>query len=348
MSGHLTQLREKREGIGSSAELVSQLRSVDLSAASVTLVGLGNMGKQYLSALEALSIRRIRVIGRSTESLEMLKERPEIVKISGGFEQASFKPDPEELGIIAVPTQLLMPAARHLASLGFRKLLIEKPVALRSVEISALVEELRRQEVLAVTAYNRVAYPSFLECRSRAEREGGITSCTYTFTELISSDWEWIFPPEELARWGLSNSLHPIGMAHRLIGPAREWTGYRKGGLSWHPAGSIFVGSGQSDRGIPFSYQADWGSTGRWSVEVHTPFSSYRLCPLERLFRRVEARGDWVEVPLSTFDPKVKAGLVEQVAAILHPEIRQRIPLVSLEETAELARYGEKVFGYEN
>ena len=127
-------------------------------------------------------------------------------------------------------------------------------------------------------AYNRVAYPSFLEAYARASHEGGITSCTYTFTEMIKQDWPERFKPDELARWGIANSLHVMSMAHALIGLPQSWTGHQCGALPWHPAGSVFVGSGISKLGIPFSYHADWGSTGRWSVEVHTAVSSYRLC----------------------------------------------------------------------
>lgn len=41
-------------------------------------------------------------------------------------------------------------------------------------------------------------------------------------------------------------------------------------------------------------------------------------------------------------------GLVEQVAAMLSPDIRQRIRLISLRDAVALTRYGEQVFGYES
>ena len=198
----------------------------------------------------------------------------------------------------------------------------------------------------AVCAYNRVAYPSFIEARARTCQEGGITSGTYTFTEIIGADWSKRYSAEELARWGIANSLHPIGMAHGLIGLPASWNSYRSGALPWHPLGSVFVGSGVSDRGIPFSYQADWGSKGRWSVEVHSSQASYRLCPLEKLYRKASAMDDWEEVPVATFAPDVKTGVAEQVAAMLCDDVRRLVPLVSLNETADLTRYAEELFGY--
>ena len=101
-----------------------------------------------------------------------------------------------------------------------------------------------------------------------------------------------------------------------------------------------------SDHGIPFSYHADWGSTGRWSVEIHTEVASYRLCPLERLARRLSAKADWVDVPLTTFAPEVKAGFAEQLAAMFDRDIRQMVPLASLRDTTALTRYAEGLFGY--
>ncbi|MBI3317663.1 MAG: Gfo/Idh/MocA family oxidoreductase [Candidatus Omnitrophica bacterium] len=348
MSGHVTELPKQKEIFASAAEVTALLEAADFTGASATLIGYGAMGKQYLKALQALRVKQIRVVGRSSETLEPLREVAGVETVGGGFEAFSSPAKSQELGIVAVPTASLLPAAKKLLSLGFRRILVEKPVSLRSSRIEELAEEFRRQEAVGACAYNRVAYPSFLECRSRVDREGGATSCAYTFTELISSDWEWIFPKEELNRWGVSNSLHPIGMAHALIGAPRQWSGFRKGSLAWHPSGSAFVGSGLSERGIPFSYHADWGSTGRWSVEIHTQFSSYRLCPLERLFRRVEAKADWQEIPLKVFAPQVKAGFAEQVAGMLDPQgIGTKIPLVSLSQAAAWTGFAEELFGYD-
>jgi hypothetical protein len=266
--------------------------------------------------------------------------------VAGGFERLEWCPQPGELGIVATPTALLVAAAKCLGSLGFRRLLIEKPVSLWSSEIERLAETLENQGVQAVCGYNRVAYPSFHEVRARAAREGGITSCTYTFTEMIKPDWPQRFPPEELARWGIANSLHVMSMAHGLIGLPTTWNGHRSGALPWHQAGNVFVGSGISEDAVPFSYHADWGSTGRWSVEAHTHVASYRLCPLEKVFRKTSATSNWEEIPVTVLAPAVKAGIVEQVAAMMSEEIHRVVPLVSIRQAGILTRYAEELFGY--
>lgn len=330
----------------SSAELATRIATIDFSGCAATVVGYGNIGREYVKALGALGVKQIRVCSRSASPLRELESLLGVETVAGGFEYLQCKPRPEELGIVAVPTLSLIAAAEWLVSLGFRHLLIEKPVALSSQEIENLGEKLGGSDVKAKVAYNRVAYPAFLEVRSQAAKEGGVTSCTYAFTEWIRPHWFQRFSAEELARWGVANSLHVISMAHGLIGMPTKWSGYRSGGLTWHPAGSVFVGSGISELGIPFSYHADWGSTGRWSVEVHTRISSYRLCPLEKVLRRTSATSDWEEIPLVTFAPHVKVGFVEQAAAMLDPALKAGIPLVSLRKASELARFAGNIFGY--
>ena len=333
-------------GCPSSADLAATLAAIECSAGAATVVGYGRMGQEYVKALRALGVRRIRVCSRSSGSWGALQHAAGVEAVAGGVEHFDARPEAAELGIIAIPTALLSTAAERLARLGFRRLLVEKPIALWSKDIDRLADTLERQGVEAYCAYNRVAYPSFHEVRMRTFQDGGVTSCTYTFTEMIKPEWVQRFPPEELARWGIANSLHVMSMAHRLIGWPTTWSGHRAGALPWHRSGAVFVGSGISERGIPFTYHADWGSTGRWSVEAHSPVSSYRLCPLEHVFRRPTATSPWEELPVTVFAPDVKAGILEQVAAMLNTELRAWIPLVSLREAARLTRYAEELFGY--
>lgn len=345
MSGHIRDMTAEDKLVDSMG-LASAISCADFSGCAATVVGYGNMGRQYVKALRALGVKQIRVCSRSEAALAELRDVDGITTLGGGFRKIEAELVQGELGIVATPTLDLIAPAKHLAACGYRKILIEKPVSLRADEIQRLADMLEKQGVDAACAYNRVAYPSFHEARARARQEGGITSCTYTFTEWFKPDWLDRFPSEELARWGISNSLHVMSMAHGLIGLPKAWSGFRAGSLTWHPTGTVFVGSGISDRGVPFAYHADWSSTGRWSVEVHTAISSYRLCPLEKAFRRTTALADWEEIPVVTFAPDVKVGFVEQVAAMLCQNIRRRVPLISLQGAAAFAGYGEEVFGY--
>lgn len=330
----------------SSAALAATVSAQDFSGCASTVVGYGAMGRQFVNALRALNVGRIRVCSKSATALEELSSRG-IEVTAGGVERLAWSARPAELGIIATPIAWLIPAAQRLASLGFRRLLIEKPVSLWSRQIEELAQVFEAQGIEAFCGYNRVAYPAFIEARARTTQEQGITSCTYTITEMIQPDWTSRFSSEELSRWGIANTLHVMSMAHGLIGMPRQWQSYRQGrAVAWHPTGSIFVGAGVSERGAAFSYHADWGSPGRWVIEVHTATSSYRFCPLETLQRRTSATGTWEPVATTAVAPDIKAGFVEQVAAAFSEELRTHVPLMSLRHVAALTRFGEEVFGY--
>ncbi len=329
-----------------SAALAAAVRAEAFADRAVTVLGYGAMGREYVKALRSLGVRRVTVCSRSAAPLEALRGVEGLETQSGGYAALRRRADDADAAIVAVPTAELAPAARHLAGLGFRELLIEKPVALRAAEIEALHREMSAAAVRATAAYNRVAYPSFHEVAARACDEGGITSCTYTFTEFIPRLDPSRYPPEEMRRWGIANSLHVMSMAHGLIGWPDRYGAFRSGEVAWHPAGAVFVGAGISRAGIPFAYHADWGSTGRWSVEVHTARASYRLCPLEQVFQRTAPTAEWEEIPVVAAAPEVKVGFVEQVAALLSPRLRKHVPLVSLSAAAALTRFGENIFGY--
>lgn len=330
----------------SSAELAAVIAAADFTGCVATVVGYGNMGRQYVKALRALGVKRIHVCSRSKEPMGELEGIEGISTKAGGFQNLDSPRVADETAIIATPIEDLVEACLHLARLGYKKVLVEKPVCLWSARLLELAEVLENEKIESACAYNRVAYPSYQEAKARAVQEGGVTSCTYTFTEFVAKIGPGRGSKDELARWGIANSLHVMSMAHGLIGLPTVWKAHRSGRLSWHPSGTVFVGSGISDRGIPFSYHADWGSTGRWSVEVHSAKASYRLCPLEKLMRKTDPAGDWEEIPVVAFDSSVKAGFVEQVASLLRHEIRELVPLVSLRQAAALAKFGEAVFGY--
>lgn len=315
------------------------LNSVDFSKVRATIVGYGAIGKEYAKTLNRLGLKEIRICSRSPQRG---------VDFPGGWRVFREKPSENEAVILALPIADLIPAALHFRELGFKKFLIEKPVALKSADLKKFRGVFETEGVEAFCAYNRAAYPSLLEAEKRIEEEGGITSCVYTMTEMVRPDWPSRFSKEELARWGVANSLHVASMAHRLIGLPKEWKTYRSGfSLPWHPSGTVFTGAGLSEKNIPFSYHADWTSKGRWSLEVETREASYRFCPLEKLLRKTNAVGEWEEISFPVSAPEIKPGFAEQAAAFLSPPLRKKNPPVSLAEAEALVRFGEEVFGYE-
>ena len=310
--------------------LVDHIQALDLSAELVTLIGTGGIGNEYLKALTLLNVHDVRLIRRST----------------GGFESLTAPRSPNEVAIVAVPVDELSPAVTHLLKIGFKKILCEKPISLWSSQLEILTQLADSHAATVWCAFNRRTYPSYVEAAARLEQEGGVTSSHYTFTEFPNA---WVSPKyssDTQARWGIANSLHVISMVHGLIGNPSKFSCNRTGSLEWHPTGSAFTGSGVTSKKVLFSYQADWESKGRWSIDLHTKESIYRLCPLEKLFRKTTATSDFIEIPVKAFSDTSKPGFLEETAASLSDHLRQIIPLTTLKEATELTRYAEYVFGY--
>ena len=125
--------------------------------------------------------------------------------------------------------------------------------------------------------------------------------------------------------WFLANSSHVVDLAFYLGGKPKEISTYTAGGLAWHPSASIFAGAGVSENGALFSYQANWESAGRWSVEILTKEHRLILRPLEKL--QVQKRGsvkvDFVEGIDYTLDEKYKPGLYLQTKKFITGNIQQ-------------------------
>ena len=108
-----------------SAELATAITSSDFCDSTATVIGYGNMGRQFVKALRALGVRHVRVCSRSEGPLQELQSVPEVDTIAGGFEELQWRPEENELAIVTTPTALLINAAEQLVSLGFHRLLIE-------------------------------------------------------------------------------------------------------------------------------------------------------------------------------------------------------------------------------
>ena len=176
---------------------------------------------------------------------------------------------------------------------------------------------------------------------------GGITSCRFTFTERLGSIDFTKDKPEVYQRWGISNSLHVITMAFELIGMPKEMHSHQYRNLEWHSSGSIFVGDGISSSDIPFSYHADWGSGGRWGIEVNTKENSYQLIPLEDLYVCKKDTGTWNHIEFKSSFPDIKQGITEEIAIMLDEDKEFRDKLPSLNKTVRYNKIAEKIFGYD-
>jgi len=311
---------------------------------SIILVGTGPMANEYATAFTKMNISDVTVISKNDKETTDFSNSFDFNVLHGGYRQHLPKLKQADLVVIVTPIPQLLDAAELAINSGQQKILIEKPGSLYFEKLVSLSKQLTKQTIRI--GYNRLLYPSFHKLKLLTEQEGGITSCNFNFTEWIHTINFEKYPSEVYERWGISNSLHVISMAMELIGMPKTISTYNSGKLDWHPSGSVFTGSGVSENNVPFSFHADWGSAGRWGIEIMTKEKIYRLIPLEGLFVCKKASVNWEPVQFNTVFPDVKTGIAEEIAVMLNDEKEKEIGLITLEKASEYNKLAEKIFSY--
>ena len=287
---------------------------------SVVVVGSGKMGQAYSKVLIDLGIQ-FTLVGRSTARIEGYKELfPSVKAFAGGVEGYLQDHAAPESVIIAANITLMANIARNFIESGTKNILLEKPGSL-SIEVLLELKKLADEKgALVFIGYNRRFYTSVLEAQKIIQEDGGLSSFHFEFTEMIHKIKPEKHGPEALARWVISNSSHVIDTAFFLGGHPKELMAKVSGNdIEWHPAGSIFTGMGETEDGIHFTYHANWGSAGRWNLELNTNKRKLIFSPMEKL--RVQYRGEMniEEIKLDYhLDDNYKPGIFLQTKAFLY------------------------------
>jgi predicted dehydrogenase len=316
------------------------LQSKNFQNKSIILIGTGPMAMEYAIALKKMGINDVTIISRTNkETTDFSSFNFKI--IHGGYQQHLPSLKKSDLVIIVTPIPQLLDAAKLAVSSGQTNILIEKPGSLYANDLLLFSKQLTNQKIRI--GYNRLFYPSFQKLKSIINEEG-ISSCHFDFTDWVHTINFEKYPSDVYSRWGISNSLHVISMVMELIGMPKTFSAHHAGSLSWHPSGSVFSGSGMSENNVPFSYNADWESAGRWEIEIKTKNNSYRLVPIEELFVCHKKNVNWEKIPLDVSYPDVKPGIAEEISAMLSDE--KDFGLISLQKAFELNKLAEKIFNY--
>ena len=338
MPNNLKKINEKYDKL-------KKINSYQLGCKSVLIIGGGYMGKEYAHALEQLGVNDVTIITKSPKQASDFSAKFDYTILDGGFEKQLSSVGKKDLVIIAIPTELLISATKLAIETVQIRILLEKPGSLFHQELFSLNEIIDQQKVRI--GYNRLLYPNFHKIKQLAKNEGGITSCKFDFTEWIHKIPFGVYQQDEYTLWGISNSLHVISMAFELIGMPKEIASFQFGKLDWHTSGSIFVGAGMSEENIPFSYHANWESSGRWMVEIMTKENSYRLMPLEKIFVCKKGTVEWKTVDFQVAFQELKFGIAEEVVAMLDDELEEEVGMVTIEKAIEYNKIAEKIFGYD-
>ena len=328
-----------------SYEILTSIDSLDFQNKSVLILGAGWMARQYAISLKEMNVKDVTIFSRNKERTTSLCNEFKFKPFFGNPEEILSKISEKDLTIVSTSVSSLIQMTKLAVKNGQKNILIEKPGSLyynKLLELQKISENIRVR-----IAYNRLTYPNLHKLKALVLKEGGISSCNFTFTEKIESIDFKKENSDIYSRWGISNSLHIISMVFDLIGFPQESLFYQSGKLEWHPTGSIFVGSGLTENNIPFSYHADWGSSGRWGIEIMTKKNAYRLISLEELFTCPKNSFDWKSVHFDVSYPKAKQGVCEEIAIMLYPKLEENVHLVTLELAAKFNQLAEKILGYD-
>jgi len=295
------------------------------------------MAIDYTKVLESTN-KKIIVVGRGSKSAKIFKEKTGYSPLTGGINLflSNNKIEKGTAAIIATGTENLMECTLKLLNAGIDKILVEKPGAISIGELLEHEKLLKPYENSVFVAYNRRFYASVIEAEKLIAEDGGLKSMHFEFTE-----WAHTIEPLKKAEgvkenWFFANSTHVVDLAFFIAGRPKELKSFSKSGkLDWHNK-TNFVGAGETEKGVLFSYISNWESAGRWAIELLTQNRRIYLKPMEDI--HVQQKGS-INVIKHDFDlsldEKHKPGLYLQVEEFISG-INNRLP--SIKEHIENAK----------
>jgi len=284
---------------------------------SLWLIGSGPHAREYAKVLFHLQ-QPFDVIGRGIVSAnEFESSLGKNVRTLGLDAEIALHGSPKQ-AIVAVNYDQLSTVASTLIRAGTSRILLEKPGALNLAEIRALTLLAEEKGAEVWVAYNRRFYASTTLARELILEDGGATSCAFEFTEWSHTIEPMLLPTITKSAWMIANSSHVTDLAFHLCGAPAEWHAWQKGAIRWHPAAARFCGAGITDKGVLFSYHADWEAPGRWGLEILTRKRRFVFKPMESLQVTHLASTSVEPVDLDdVFDANFKPGLYRQTQSFL-------------------------------
>jgi len=301
------------------------------------------MARDYAAVLDDQKVS-YEVVGRGDSSADGFEAQVGRHVRRGGVRRVLAEAAAPDSAIVAVGVEGLADTVVALMEGGVRRLLVEKPGAVDSTELSVVAAVAEKCGADVVVGYNRRYYASCATARRVIEEDGGVVSCAFELSE-----WPHATEPVEVApavrrRWMTAHSSHVADLAFHLCGRPDQWSSWTAGSLPWHPTGARFAGAGITERGATFAYHGDWAAPGRWGLELLTRRSRLVFRPMEKLSATRLGSLELEEVDLGDdLDRSFKPGLWAQTEAFL---ANDRSHACMLAEQVEMMPVIEKMAGY--
>ncbi|NQD37406.1 gfo/Idh/MocA family oxidoreductase [Permianibacter sp. IMCC34836] len=311
----------------------------------ILLVGCGPMAISYAQVLVEIGVEFV-VVGRSARSAQVFKDAVGKAPISGGVELFLQNCRQRiDMAIVAVDVFSLASVCANLISCNVNKILVEKPGAYCLSELIQLNKLAEKAGAQVYVAYNRRFYASVQAAKRYILEDGGVSSFSFEVSEWGGRVSKVSNHPAVKENWFLANTSHVVDLAFYLGGQPKDIDCRTSGSLAWHPASSIFSGSGVSYSGALFSYSGNWVAPGRWCLEVLTSQRRLVFRPLETLKIQNIGSMDLIDdVFDDSMDKKFKPGLYLQVSKYIHGDLSS---FPALSEHVKLATIYARMAGYE-
>lgn len=287
----------------------------------IWIIGAGTIAQEYAKVLTALGYQ-FQMIGRGEEKARQVEETLGYKVIRGGLDSyIESTPEVPEAAIVATNLGSIAPNTLALLKFGVKRILCEKPGFLYPEECGNVAALAKAKDAEVYLAYNRRFFSSVLKAKEIIAEDGGVTSFNFEFTEWGHVIAKYNKPQDELKNWFYANSSHVVDLAFFLGGEPVQMDCHTSGEISWHKP-AAFAGSGVSDKGALFSYQANWAAPGRWGVEVLTSQHRLYLRPMESL--QIQNLGSVAINPVEIddhLDKKFKPGFYLETKAFLEKTI---------------------------
>ncbi|OXS79279.1 Gfo/Idh/MocA family oxidoreductase [Domibacillus enclensis] len=312
----------------------------------ILLVGTGYMAYEYSRVLDELNVDYT-IVGRGEESATQFYRKTEKKVLTGGLENVFHRLDVVPThAIIASTLESLEENTLFLLNKAVKFILVEKPASVSSMGMQQISELANKKKSQVYIAYNRRFYSSVLAAEKRINEDGGLSSFLFEFTEwshlvdgLNKTDFQ-------LNNWFIGNSTHVLDTAFYFGGKPKEVAAQATSSLSWHPKGSVYVGSGITERDILFSYHANWQAPGSWKLELLTTKNRFIFRPFEKL--HVQKAGSVVVEQVfieNEIDKIFKPGLFKQTKTFLFgDEMKDR--LLTVHDGLENMKFYEQINGF--
>lgn len=299
---------------------------------NIWIIGAGTIAQEYAKVLNSLGYDYI-VIGRGKQSANTFKETVGKEVVTGGLD-SFLKTNPQiaDKAIIATNLDTLSQNTIKLINFGIKDIFCEKPGFLYPEECAKVYSVAKEKKANVFYAYNRRFFASVIKAQEIVNEDGGIKSFNFEFTEWGHVIESLNKPKGELENWMYANSSHVIDLAFFLGGEPVEFSSYTAGELTWHKP-AIFAGSGVTDKGALFCYQANWAAPGRWGVELLTSKHRLYLRPMEQL--QIQNIGSVAINPVEiddSLDKEYKPGFYLETKTFLKGNYSR---LCSIEEQAQ-------------